>query len=175
MENIFPDFNRADILTDEGVASLGLIQQTGGCSATVVSLIIGKDPTKPQWTENSFVRRFQDLVKTGGKEIGGPLLVIHGDSDPILHIDLTTSAVEETARNFPTAQIEYLRIPGASHNPALTSSQWLWMDWIAKRFAGIAPEPGLKTSESKVAMPIAAYQQELNSWLAPAMFFYETP
>ncbi|TVY39220.1 hypothetical protein LOCC1_G004099 [Lachnellula occidentalis] len=175
MENIFPDFNRADILTDEAVVSLGLIQQTGGCSATVVSLIHGTKPTKPNWTENSFVQKFQELVKVGGKEIAGPLLVIHGDNDFIIHMDLTTSAVEATAQKFPAAQIEYLRLPGVSHNPALTSSQWLWMDWIAKRFAGVPQEPGLKVSESKIAMPATAYQRELNSWLAPAMIFYETP
>ncbi|TVY28860.1 hypothetical protein LHYA1_G002118 [Lachnellula hyalina] len=175
MENIFPEFNRADILTDEAVTSLGIIQQTGGCSATVASLIHGTKATKPRWTENSFVQKFEELVKVGGKEISGPLLVIHGDNDFIIHMDLTTSAVEATAQKFPAAQIEYLRIPGASHNPALTSSQWIWMDWIAKRFAGVAQEPGLKVSETKVAMPASAYQRELNNWIAPAMIFYETP
>ncbi|TVY92569.1 hypothetical protein LAWI1_G001391 [Lachnellula willkommii] len=175
MENIFPEFTRAEILTDEAVVSLGIIQQTGGCSATVATRIHGTKPTKPRWTENSFVQKFQESVKVGGKEIGGPLLVIHGNNDFIIHPDMTTSAVEATAQKFPAAQIEYLRLPAISHNPALTSSQWLWMDWIAKRFAGIAQEPGLKMSETKIAMPTAAYQRELNSWVAPSIAFYETP
>jgi pimeloyl-ACP methyl ester carboxylesterase len=175
MENIFPGFDRSDILTPGGVQKLGVVQETNGCSSTVVSLIVSADPAKPKWTENTFVQKFQDLTKNGGKEVGGPLLVIHGDADPILNISLTTSAAEETARKFPASRIEYLRLPGISHNAALTSSQWQWMDWIAKRFDGIPQEPGLRTTESKVAMPLPAYQTEVNWWLAPATIFYETP
>lgn len=139
---------------------LSLIQQTGACSASVVSLIMGTEVTKPNWTKHSSVQNFQTSVKNGGKEIGGPLLVIHGDADPILNVSLTTSAVEETSSNFPTSQIEYLQLPGISHNAALTSSQRFWMDWIEKRFASVELEPGLKSLESKAAMPISVYQTE---------------
>lgn len=175
MENIFPNFNRSEILTPEGVQKLSLLERTNGCISTTVSLIANSDPTKPDWTENSSTVKWQELTRNGGKAIRGPLLVIHGDGDPILNISLVTRAVEETARASPDAQIEYLRLSGVSHNAALTASQWIWMDWIAKRFAGTLHESGLKVSETKIQRPGADYQAEVNWWLAPATMFYETP
>jgi hypothetical protein len=49
------------------------------------------------------------------------------------------------------------------------------MDWIANRFAGVVPEPGLTERQLKAAMPVESYQAELNWWMAPAINFYETP
>jgi pimeloyl-ACP methyl ester carboxylesterase len=175
IEATFPDFDRSEILTPDGVTRMALTQQLAGWQTTSVSVLIGFECIKPGWTSNPSVQKFQDAVSNGGKSISGPLLVVHGEVDPILNVGLTTAAVEKTLQKFPEAQIEYVRAEGASHNGGMTSSQWVWMDWIANRFAGVVPEPGLTERQLKAAMPVESYQAELNWWMAPAIHFYETP
>ncbi|RDL33707.1 Uncharacterized protein BP5553_08075 [Venustampulla echinocandica] len=175
IEATFPELKRTDILTPDAVERLALARQIGGCSTTSLTVLMGVQLMQPDWLENPFVRKFQALIANGGIAIAEPLLVIHGEGDPQLNVNMTTAAIERTAAEFPRAKIEYIRVPGMSHNGCMPGSQWLWMDWIANRFAGIEQKPGLKSWTLSVAMPNSSYQRELNWSVAPATKFYETP
>ncbi|TVY73270.1 hypothetical protein LSUE1_G006678 [Lachnellula suecica] len=172
----FPEFNSGDILTPEGAERMVLSQQVGGNTGTSMSLLMGVQLLKPNWPENSFVKEYETLVANGGIAIAEPLLVIHGEADPLLNVNITTTAVERTVELFPASKIEYIRIPKVSHNACMTASQWAWMEWIGNRFAGVEEASGLKSRVLPVrAAPPNSYQADLNWWLAPATQFYETP
>ena len=138
----FPDFHSKDILTADGEQRLGTIMKIGACSPTGLTLLMGVQLLQSGWTENPYVRKYQALSSNGGKEIKGPLLVIHGEGDPNLNVAVTTKAVEETLHAYPQSKIEYARLPGVSHVPALTASQRLWMEWIAERFSKLKANSG---------------------------------
>ena len=170
-----PEFKAPDIMTDDGLQRLQVAMAIGGSSAISIALLVGVDLLKPGWEENRFVKEYQETVANGGKGIAGPLLVLHGLADPILNADATTEAVRLTLERFPESRIHYVRMPGVSHNPATTASQRVWMDWIADRFAGREMEGSGVTEDLEPAVPLTAYQPELNWWLAGASNFYETP
>ncbi|TVY51989.1 hypothetical protein LCER1_G006019 [Lachnellula cervina] len=133
-----------------------------------MSIVEGYQFTKPTWPQNPFVLKYQDIVRNRGKAISGPLLVIHGEADPVLDIKLTTAAVEQTASLFPNASIEYHSVSGTSHNAAMNSCQWIWMDWITDRFQGVPAAAGLDSEELTTPISKSAYQNERNWWVAPA-------
>ena len=171
----FSDFNPEDILTIEGKQDLDLVFKIGACSSSSLSFLLGAPLLKPGWSENAYVQKFQQLTANGGKKIQGPLLVIHGETDANLIVNATTEAVHRTMELFPSSQLEYIRLPGVSHAPALPASQRLWMDWIAERFANISPKPYYQNAELVSARPIASYQRELNWFIEIATQFYQTP
>ena len=171
----FPEFKPEDVLTPEGAQRYSLVQALGACSATSLTLLSDVQLFQSNWIQNPFVQDFQSLIANGGRQIAGPLLVIHGESDPNLNVNVTTAAVEKTLHTFPTAQLEFVRVPGVTHVPAMTSSQRIWMDWIADRFAERPVNSSGVQPELKAAMPIEARQGELNSYLSLATIFYQAP
>ncbi len=176
---MFADFQPADILTPEGEERLHLVLQVGGCVTTGLTLLTGVPLLQPDWAANPHVQEYQKLTVNGGKQIAGPLLIIHGDADSSLSVELSANAVTETLRLFPSSPLQFIRLPGISHAPALTAAQWLWMDWISDRFAGLALTPAGNGSGSNnelvPARSIAAYQPELNWFIERATQFFQAP
>lgn len=125
IEANFPDFNRAEILTTERMERIGLIEESYGALATALTLLTGVQLTKPGWTENPSVKKFMAMTSNGSKPILGPLLVIHGEADMRLDVEVATAAVEKTAKEFPGAAIKFLRVEGVDHDPAIASTQWV--------------------------------------------------
>jgi pimeloyl-ACP methyl ester carboxylesterase len=171
---LFPNFQPKDILTPEGAERLDLIAQIGGCVATGFTLLTGVQLLKSDWSDNPFVQEYQRLTVNGGKKIEGPLLVIHGEADSSLSVEGSTKAVKETLELFPSSQLDFVRLPGISHVPALTASQRLWMDWIGDRFAGLKADPKHNGTKLASTRSISSYQPELNWYIEQATQFYQT-
>ncbi|ERF68468.1 hypothetical protein EPUS_03786 [Endocarpon pusillum Z07020] len=170
----FPEFQPGDILTPEGEERLDLILQVGACTTTTLTLLAGVQLLKPDWTANRYVQEYQKLTVNGGKKIEGPLLIMHGETDTSLSVEVSTQAVNETLEQFPSSQLDFVRLPGISHVPALTASQRLWMDWIGDRFAGLEVHPRHNGTILTSARPVSAYQPELNWYIERATQFYQT-
>lgn len=117
------------------------------------------------------MRKWQNLVENGGKDVSSPPLVIHGDKDPMLQVKFTDDAVNITA----DLQVEYIRDPGVEHTGAVTATQRMWMEWIGERFAGKAVEIGLVRREVKVARHLEYYQDKINWFFGSATEFWHTP
>ena len=171
--SMFPDFAPDDILSAEGTKRFEMVSETRASSPTQLTLLFGPQLLKDDWTQNQHVKEFQKLIQTGGKEIAGPLLVIHGESDPLLRAEVTSHAVEETVEKFPSSQIEYVLLRGITHVPALLAAQQLWLRWIGDRFAGVEAQAGVERSVSTPARPISSYQPELNWFIETATFPYQ--
>ncbi|TGO63752.1 hypothetical protein BCON_0011g00960 [Botryotinia convoluta] len=87
------------------------------------------------WRDNEWVIKYNDLIMNGGREISGPLLIIHGEKEPLIDFTLMEKAVYDTAMKYPGSELELMRLP-TTHDSAITGSQWIWMDWIRERFEG---------------------------------------
>ena len=168
LASAFPDFSLGDLLTAEGEKRLDIVHQTSAAMGSAVAILSVGDLLKPNWKENTHFRQYQAMTSNGGKAIKGPLLVIHGKSDPILNDAVVENVVKRTVDLFPSSQIEYVSLPYVTHDSALPASQRLWMDWIADRFAGQAVESTCHSHELACARPDGSQQTDQNWYLAPA-------
>ena len=179
LASTFPDIKFEDVRTDNGQQGRAAVDQTGAGIASGVALLMGTDGgaglMKPNWVENPLVHKYQAMISNGGKEIAGPLLVVHGEADDRLSAAVTTAAVEKTADAFPQSQLEYYLIPNVSHVPALQASQRLWMEWISDRFAGREVKHQVQRSQLSGVRPASSYQKEQNWYLEPATQFFHAP
>ena len=133
------DFKPSDILTPKGVEIFDAYTKAQGCNTLFFQLLPldlpHTDIVHPDWRSNRHIHAYQQMAYTGRKPFAGPLLVIHGDADPLVTTESVDKAVEETAHACPEVRMEYHLLPGVSHVPAMYVSQTIWMDWIADRFA----------------------------------------
>jgi pimeloyl-ACP methyl ester carboxylesterase len=112
----FLDFNMADVCTAEGLQRLALIKSLETTVSMSIALISGAQLLQSNWMENSHVRKYQDLILNGGRAISQPLLVIKGEVDPMLQYSVAAAAVQDTVAKFPDASIEFIHMPGVSHD-----------------------------------------------------------
>ncbi|KAF7940441.1 uncharacterized protein EAE98_000568 [Botrytis deweyae] len=117
--------------TEEGLAAVNTYREVeGGCAVGMglfLSLALEGTLLRDGWRDNEWVVKYNDLIMSEGKEIGGTLLVIHGERDPIIDFTLTEKAVHDIAMEYPDFELEFIRLP-TTHDSAITGSQWLWMD-----------------------------------------------
>ena len=172
---VYPDFRPSTLLTQEGQQRLRIIEESGGCIASGMALLMGANILHPAWDQNPYVQSYHARISNGGKPIKGPLLVIHGESDDRISSKSAIESANATAELYPSSQLELVVIPNVTHVPALQASQRLWMEWIADRFAGREAESGYKHTKLSPARPSASYQSEQNWYIAPATDFYHAP
>ena len=175
MASAFPQSNLESILTPEGERRLAAVQQLGAGVASATALLLGPGLLQADWEQDQNVREYLSLIANGGKEVGCPILVIHGESDPRLSPTVATKAVEKTMALFPKSHLEYILLPHVTHTPALLASQRMWMDWIEKRFAGREVKPYCPREKLVPARPGTSYQGEQNRYLESATQFYHAP
>ncbi|KAL8703596.1 MAG: hypothetical protein Q9201_003221 [Fulgogasparrea decipioides] len=173
----FPDIDSSTILTPDGRQRLETLLGLGPGVACGLALLSDCKLLKPdsEWMHTSEIQGYRERVANGGKEISGPLLVIHGDSDPRLSSLLVTAAAKKTVELHPTSSIDLVLLPHVTHTPALTAGQRIWMDWIADRFAGRAVDAGHRQFRVTPARPEPSYLPEQNWFLAPATKFFHAP
>lgn len=175
LKSAFPEFESETVLTAEGQQRLASVLSSGAQLGSGILLLRGIKLMKEGWTGNEYMQKYNDKLLLAGKEIAGPMLVVHGQADDRLNVAYVTSAVQSTIKSFPSASIDYVVLPGVTHTPALTASQWVWLDWIADRFAGCDVRPGLRRTKLAPAKPTESYQPEQNWYIAPATQFYHAP
>lgn len=165
IKTLFPDFDPVAIFTTVGWQRFQEYDKTRGCNPVAVELLTGVQLLREDWKENDLVKQYVQLTLNGGKEIAGPLLVIQGESDPSMHLNTTTNAVNKLVEAFPRASVEYMTLPGITHTPSLFASQRIWLEWIEARFAGVPVQAGYQKSEaSKFPRPISSYASDA-SWI----------
>ena len=165
---MFPDFKPEDMLTAEGRKRLDMVHGNSLGTASAFTFLSGAEVIKPDWRENKHMQQYLALTSNGGKPIQGPLLIIHGSSDPILDPPVIDQAVKKTAELFPSWQIEYVKLPDVTHVSALPASQRLWIDWSADRFAGRPVEPIFRSYEFSCARPATLQQPDVKWYLETA-------
>jgi len=165
LQQRFHDFGPEDVLTPKGVQILQTYRALNGCNTLLFQLPCAHDTLRSDWQTNSHIQEYQKTAFTGGKQIRGPLLVMHGDSDSIVTMKSVTEAVHATAEVCPAVHIAYHVLPNVSHVPGMFAGQPIWMDWIAARFAREPLEPGLFNHVAKPIRPESTQLKEANWYI----------
>ncbi|KAL8993304.1 MAG: hypothetical protein Q9169_006440, partial [Polycauliona sp. 2 TL-2023] len=99
------DAKISDLVTEEGAKRLKMIEESGAGTSAGIPLLLADGLLKPGWQSNESFKKYSDVVENGGREIAGPLLVLHGDTDQQVSIKPTIEAVEEMARKWPDSKL----------------------------------------------------------------------
>ena len=172
LEANYAPFAPEDILTPKGVQSLQDLTQLHGCT-TVIYQLVGPDILKPGWQNNSSVQKYQSVAANGGKAIGGPFLIIQGGADPIIHPPTVEAAVNDTAQNFPDAQIEFHLLQNVTHTPVMYAGLPIYLEWINARFAEKAVQSGYRSSVATPVRPPSSLQTEANWFIQKQLQPYQ--
>jgi pimeloyl-ACP methyl ester carboxylesterase len=174
--SIFPTFNISDFFTATGELAYGLMSELQGCGAVGDLVFALPNLLQPNYTSSFYVQAYQEIAKTGGKEISGPMLVLQGSADLDVPQLFTDRAVNETCTAFPASQLQYLTFQNVTHEPIMFASQRIWLDWIEDRFEG-KPALNACTTNGELhvsARPYESYNSEVNWFIELAMSGYET-
>lgn len=160
-----PGFDASEVLNETGVQSLHVYDQLQGCNSLLFNLPVTPDTLIEGWQNNSVIQQYQDLAAVGKKPISGPMLVATGGSDPIVFNPTVTSTLNETAKMYPDAQLDYYLMPYVSHAEVMYASWQIYSTWIADLFAGSPVSPGLRTHPLEPIRPMSAQQINANWYI----------
>ena len=162
-----------EIFTPKGIESLQLLNEAHGFT-TVLYQVIGPDLLKPGWQNTTSVQRFQDAAANGGKELGGPLLIVQGEADPIIYPPTVEAGINLTLQKFPKSQIEYHLLPNVTHTPTMYAGLQVYLKWINARFDGEKPTlSGYHKFEATLARPPSTLQTEANWFIQKQLEPYQ--
>ena len=170
---IFPEFKISDVLTPAGIKRLSLLSEIQGCNSVVFALFAGSGLLQPDWPQSPYVQAFQNLTANGQHPVAGPMLVIEGEADNLVPLNLTTAAVDNVCKSYPKTHLEYTTLVNVTHIPAVYASQRQWLAWIGDRFAGKETVPGCSRSGLASPRPYQYYQKEENWYIKAATQTYE--
>lgn len=171
----FPEFLPEHLLTAAGQKLLREVEDSAAGMASGLALLHGTNTVVSNWIENPYVKAYHSMASNGGKQIQGPLLVLHGEKDARIRAETAAAAAEKTAAQYPSSQLEFVLLKEMTHVPAMQASQRLWMEWIEDRFAGREVESGFKNWTLSPARPLASYHPEQNWYLEHATKFFHAP
>ena len=172
LQTNYAPFAPEDVLTPTGIQAFQDLTHLHGCT-TVIYQLVGPDILKPGWQNNSSIQKYQSAAANGGKEIGGPFLVIQGEADPIIYPPTVEAAINNTAQKFPTAQIEFHLLPNVTHTPVMYAGLPIYFEWINARFAGEAAKSGYHSSVATLARPPSSLQTEANWFIQKQLEPYQ--
>lgn len=173
IEAAFEKFDRRKVMTDEGMQKIDIICDLHANGPLITLLTDEMSLLQDGWKEDPSILEYQKRTETRGKKIEGPMLVIFGEADPLINVELCAKAVKDTAGKFPNAQIEFVRMPNVSHTASLTSSQQIWLKWTENRFAGEPTANGLTQTVLRSARPRESYQPEMTWYIESKTAFHQ--
>lgn len=158
----YPSFDPAQVLNKTGVQSLQAYNELSGCNTVLFNLPVTPDNLIQGWQNNPTIQKYQEIAEVGKKPISGPMLVATGGADPIISYPTVSSAVNETAKMFPQAQLDFYLLPDVSHAPAMYSGWQIYSPWIDRLFAGATVDLGLRNHSIHPIRPMSAQQIDAN-------------
>lgn len=160
-----PGFSPSEILDETGLKSLDFYNEAQGCNSILFNLPVTPDNLIQGWQDNPVIQKYQQVAAVGKKPISGPMLIATGGADPIIFNPTVTTTVNETAKMFPEAQLDYYLLPDVSHAPAMYAGWQMYSAWIADLFAGKKVAPGLRTHAVNPIRPMSVQQTEANWYI----------
>jgi pimeloyl-ACP methyl ester carboxylesterase len=134
----YPEFDPRDLISDGVVAHYDDVT-TNGCFyyaySTYAALPMGT-LLRDGWNKSPWVHRFFEGNIEGREPIGGPLLVIAGESDQTVPIVAVREAVKRLCDS--DQPVTFKSYPGLDHDPTMEKSTPAQLSWIRDRFAGKA-------------------------------------
>lgn len=160
---IYPnDLKLPEILTDRALGLLPLLDQ--GCLETGTALLANlttKDVFRTQaWLQNPRLREWMGKYNgDDSRALAAPMLVVQGDNDQLTYAEECMQSFNRTCKADPGARAELRLYPDLGHGGALDASPPYFLDWVAERFAAVAPREGCFVT--KVVPINGRYQRDL--------------
>ncbi len=133
VKTLNPAFHVADVLSDK--ANAAYQRATQGCGGESDPGFTS-DMLKAGWENNSSVKGFLRANTPGGSAARGPLLVISGETDSSIPVDLTAKTVARMCKQGD--RIVFLKYPNLDASGVSGASAADQISWIKARFAGHA-------------------------------------
>src|SRR5208282_2024553 len=133
LKAIYPEFRVSDLLKDEALPAYQRVAETCG-GETEPEFKSGM--LKPEWESNQFVNEFFRRNTPGEKRAHGPLLIISGEADPAVPVDMSERIVARMCKQ--GSQVLFLKYPNLDASGVMGASAADQISWIKARFAGHA-------------------------------------
>ncbi|KAI5921878.1 Alpha/Beta hydrolase protein [Camillea tinctor] len=175
--SVIPSFALSDWLTPLGVRAVELMQDLQGCSSVAAVLFAGAGQlVRADWRNaTAHAQAFEHLTTVVGKDVAGPLLVLHGTGDAVVNATGVRAAVENTCALNPHAQVELLEMQGVGHTAVMFAGQTIWLDWVAERFRGVEARRGCDPKPRTLVKPlwdVGRYQKDRNWYIEYNQYGY---
>lgn len=129
---LYPEFRVSDMLKDTALPAYQRVAQT--CGETEPEFTNGM--LKPGWENNRFVKEFFSRNTPGQKPTHGPLLVISGEADVAIPVEMSGKSVARMCKQ--GSRILFLKYPNLDASGVMGASAADQISWIKARFAGDA-------------------------------------
>jgi pimeloyl-ACP methyl ester carboxylesterase len=133
LKTLYPEFQLSDMLTDAALPAYKHAEQTCGAE---IDLGLNNEMIKPGWEKGHFVKDFFRRNSPGQKTANGPLLVISGELDKVVSLDMTTKAVDRMCKEGD--RVLFLKYSNLDASGVMGASAADQISWIKARFAGDA-------------------------------------
>jgi Secretory lipase len=133
VKSLYPEFQMSDMLTDK---ALPAYQQAAQSCGGETKPRFTSEMLRPDWETNRFVREFFGRNAPGQRPAQGPLLVISGQADPAIPVEMSAKTVARMCRQGD--RILFLKYPDLDASGAMGASASEQISWIKARFAGYA-------------------------------------
>jgi hypothetical protein len=132
---LYPEFKASDMLNDKALSAYQRVAETcGGETEPEFS----NEMLKPGWENNKFVKEFFSQNTPGQKRAHSPLLVIGGEADVAIPVEMSGKTVARMCRQGD--RILFLKYPDLDASGVMGASVADQISWIKARFAGyVAP------------------------------------
>jgi pimeloyl-ACP methyl ester carboxylesterase len=130
-----PTFDQTTMLGPEVMKLLPQLQ--GEACFAAAQELVEKTPGASQprnWPDAKGVRRFTQANRPYLERARGPLLVLLGENDPAIPLDITKRSIDQRCRLDQTVALK--TYPGMNHREVIHASFRTQMKWIEDRFAG---------------------------------------
>lgn len=132
IKTVFPEFRVEGMLTDKAVRLYDYVGHA--CDVHSGPELQAGEVLKPGWQDNRYVKEFFARNTLGQGPARGPLLVISGDGESLVPVDLTTKAVTRMCAQ--KDRVLFVKYPGLNSSAVLGNSVSEQASWIRARFAG---------------------------------------
>jgi hypothetical protein len=130
---LYPEFPVSAMLKDAALPAYQRVAQTCGGETEPE---FTKEMLKPGWENNQFVREFFNRNTPGQKPTHSPLLVISGEGDTAVPVDMSSKTVARMCKQ--GSRILFLKYPDLDASGVMGASVADQISWIKARFAGDA-------------------------------------
>jgi len=133
LKTLYPEFQLSDMLTD---AALPAYKRTEESCGADVDLGFNTEMITPGWEKGHLLEDFFRRNSPGQKRANGPLLVISGELDKVVSLDMTTKTVDRMCKKGD--RVLFLKYSNLDASGVMGASAADQISWIKARFAGDA-------------------------------------
>jgi len=133
LKTLYPEFQLSEMLTDAALPAYKHAEESCGAE---IDLGFNNEMIKPGWEKGHFVKDFFQRNSPSQKTANGPLLVISGELDKVVSLDMTTKTVDRMCKKGD--RVLFLKYPNLDASGVMGASAADQISWIKARFAGDA-------------------------------------